>query len=296
MKLMTNGLNNFKFRIKTTCTFTQVKNQLFSYNDYTISYAQIASGDNLILAFHGFGMDRFAFEDFHSLLEPHQKLVSVDLFSHGNSEPRDFNGLSKTEWKGMLLAFLTHLGHERFSMMAYSLGGKVVLETVNLFPEKVESLLLFSPDGFKRNRFYEFLSLSALGRWTYRGVIRKPQAFLNFADRLTKYNVLPLRLNKFVHYHVGDKTRREQVYDAHRVYRHFLPDLNALQRVLEKHEISITFIFGEHDRVIHHSLAQRFMERLSNKSLATLHLLNKGHLILEASTASFIKLNNLWFK
>lgn len=273
-----------------------MKNQQFSYKDYTISYLQEGAGENLILAFHGFGMDRFAFQDFHSLVEPHQKLVSVDLFSHGGSVSEDFSGLSKVEWKSMLLAFLTHIGHDRFSMMAYSLGGKVVLETVILFPEKVEALLLFSPDGFKRNRFYEFLSLSALGRWTYRGVIRKPEVFLNFADRLTKYKLLPFRLNKFVHFHVGDKTRRELVYDVHRVYRHFLPDLKALQCKIEKHEIYITFVFGEHDRVIQHSLAQGFIERLEDKSMSTLHLLNKGHVILDSQTADFIQENNLWFK
>ncbi len=240
-------------------------------------------------------MDRFAFEDFHSLVEPHQKLVSLDLFTHGASEPKDFSGLTRAEWKEMLLAFLTHLGHDRFSMMAYSLGGKVVLETVNLFPDRVKSLLLFSPDGFKKNRFYEFLSLSSLGRWTYRGVIRKPHVFLNFADRLTKYKMLPVRLNKFVHHHVGDKTRRELVYDVYRVYRHFIPDLSALQRGIEQHKISITFIFGEYDRVIHHSLAQRFMDRLEDDSLAELHLLNKGHVILEPNSALYIQENNLWF-
>ncbi len=272
-----------------------MKNLKFSHNDYTISYAQTGDGEDLILAFHGFGMDRFAFDDFHSLVKPHQKLVSLDLFSHGESIPKDFSGLSRAEWKNMLEAFLVHLNHSSFSLMAYSLGGKVVLESVNLIPEKVAALLLFSPDGFKKNRFYEFLSLSALGRWTYRGVLRKPDSFLKFADRLTKFKILPMRLNKFVHFHVGDKVRRELVYDAYRVYRHFIPDLSALQREIETHQIPITFIFGKHDRVIHHSLAKRFIKMLNEESLAELHLLNKGHVILENSTAEYIRENNLWF-
>lgn len=248
------------------------------------------------MAFHGFGMDRFSFQDFHGLVTDSQKLVSVDLFSHGESEAKDFSGLSRGEWSELLLAFLKHLGHESFSMMAYSLGGKVVLETVNMFPEKVKSLLLFAPDGFKRNRFYEFLSLSAPGRWTYRGVIRKPKVFLDFVDGLTRFKLLPIRLNKFVHYHIGDKTRRELVYDTHRVYRHFLPDLKALQRRIETHQIKVIFIFGEHDRVIHHSLAKQFIDQLTNKSLAALHLLNKGHVILDESTATYVKNNGLWFQ
>ena len=284
------------FKEETTITFVQVNSHHFKYQNHTISYLPVGKGDHLILAFHGFGMDRFAFQDFHGLVTENQKLVSVDLFAHGESVPKDFNGISRTEWKDLLLAFLEHLGHESFSMMAYSLGGKVVLETVNLFPERVKSLLLFAPDGFKRNRFYEFLSLSAMGRWTYRGVIRKPHSFLRFADGLTRFKLLPIRLNKFVHYHIGDKTRRELVYDAHRVYRHFLPDLKALQRGIEENRIHVTFIFGEHDRVIHHSLAQRFMDKLTDKSLLGLHLLNKGHVILDASTASYVEKHNLWFE
>jgi len=119
-------------------------------------------------------MDRSAFQNFHGLVNENQTLVSIDLFSHGNSVAKDFSGISRAEWKDILEAFLKHLSHERFSMMAYSLGGKVVLETVNLFATRVDELLLFAPDGFKRVKFYEFLSLSPIGRWVYRGVIKRP--------------------------------------------------------------------------------------------------------------------------
>jgi len=273
----------------------QLQNQLFKYQNHILSYLQIGSGENLILAFHGFGMDRNAFSDFHGLVREDQKLVSVDLFSHGESQAKDFSGISRAEWEELMCAFLIHLGHDSFSMLAYSLGGKIVLETVNLFPEKIERLLLFAPDGFKRVRFYEFLSLSAVGRWTYRGVLRRPELMLSFVDFLTRIKLLPLRLNKFVHYHVGDKTRREQVYDVYRVYRHFIPDLNALQRQIESNQIKITLIYGRHDRVIHHSLGERFKEKLSKKELITIHLLNKGHVILDQETAAYVNENNLWF-
>jgi len=267
----------------------------FLYQEHTISYRQISDGENLILAFHGFGMDRNAFSDFHRLVLPNQKLVSVDLFSHGGSTAKDFSGISRTEWKELLEAFLKHLGHERFSMMAYSLGGKVVLETVNLFAPQIDQLLLLAADGFKRVRFYEFLSLSALGRWVYRGVIKRPHWLLRFADFLTKVRLLPLRLNKFVHYHVGDKTRRELVYDVYRIYRHFIPDLRALHREIQQNQIRLTFIYGEHDRVIHHSLGEKFMADMADKSLASIHLLDKGHVILDAETARFVEENGLWF-
>ncbi len=271
------------------------KHNIFRYNDHSLSYLQAGHGDELILAFHGFGMDRNAFISFHRLIQPHQKLISIDLFDHGESKSADYSGLTKNEWKILISSFLAHIGHTNFSLLAYSLGGKVALETVNLFPERVRQLILLAPDGFKKNRYYEFLSLSSFGRWTYRRIINHPKTFLKFTDFLTHIKILSPKLKKFVHHHIGDSERRELVYDVYRVYRHFIPDLHLFQRNIESNKISISFIFGKHDVIIHHSLAQRFIDRLQNKDLAKKYLLDKGHVILDDQTAEFILKTGLWF-
>ncbi len=276
-------------------TFAGLISESFTYQKHTISYLQIGDGEHLILAFHGFGMDKSAFKDFHSLVRPDQKFVSVDLFGHGNSVPKDLSGISRIEWQAILSAFLNHLSHDRFSLMAYSLGGKVVLETVNLFAKQIDQLLLLAADGFKRVKFYEFLSLSPIGRWVYRRVLSHPSIFLGFVDFITRVKILPLKLNKFVHYHIGNKERRELVYDVYRIYRNFIPDTALFHNQIFSNQITITFIYGEHDRVIHHSLGEKFIKAMHDKSLAKIHLLDKGHLILDSETAAYIKKNNLWF-
>jgi pimeloyl-ACP methyl ester carboxylesterase len=54
------------------------------------------------------------------------------------------------------------------------MGGRVALVLLELMPERVKSLLLLAPDGFKINLIYKFASETKLGRSMYKYLIDHP--------------------------------------------------------------------------------------------------------------------------
>ncbi|MFM7726162.1 MAG: alpha/beta fold hydrolase, partial [Flavobacteriales bacterium] len=57
----------------------------FTYNDLTLEYLVEGSGPETIVCLHGFGREAEDFIAFSSLLKPNQRIVSINLFAHGNS-------------------------------------------------------------------------------------------------------------------------------------------------------------------------------------------------------------------
>ena len=123
-------------------------------------YAVFGSGEKVVVAFHGFGREAGDFEQFTSALEHDERFISINLFQHGNSQwPSEralTDSLKKNEHAKFFQAFLGHLGVERFSLFAYSLGGKIAMQTCLLMPAQIDKMLLIAPDGLKVNRFYRF--------------------------------------------------------------------------------------------------------------------------------------------
>ena len=102
-----------------------------------------------MLAFHGFGRTLDDFKTFKQSLCSQYNIHGFNLFHHGNAEyPNDritSNTLTKPELKDMLAAYLEAHNIERFSLLAYSIGGRVALCMMEWFPEKVDAVYLYAP-------------------------------------------------------------------------------------------------------------------------------------------------------
>lgn len=50
-------------------------------------------------------------------------------------------------------SFLLNFGIEKFGLIGYSMGGRIVLVTMELMYQRINSVLLIAPDGLKINPF-----------------------------------------------------------------------------------------------------------------------------------------------
>ena len=270
--------------------------ELFSYKDLTFEYECFGTGKNAILCFHGFGRKSHDFSVFSELLKPDQRMISINLFAHGNSSfpisRIETAPLEKAEWKEMLEAFLCAQNISHFGLFGYSMGGRICLTTLEIMHERVRSVLLIAPDGLKINFLYRFASGTQIGRMLYRSLINNPSWLFNLAKVLNKIGILNDKLFRFVHVHLDTREKRQQVHDAWLIYKKIFPDLCASSKLARDLGKNFVMIFGRYDSVIRPELGRKFTHMTGDES--QMKLIDAGHRLMTEQTQHFIAEQKLW--
>ena len=94
-----------------------------------------------ILLLHGFTGSAAEWAGLAPQLAPHRRVVAVDLPGHAGSPVGE---CSMQQCVADLLATMDGLGHAKFDVLGYSLGGRVALHLAAAAPGRVRSLILES--------------------------------------------------------------------------------------------------------------------------------------------------------
>ncbi len=272
---------------------------VFVYKEFQLEFKQWGQASEVVLFFHGFGRNLEDAVFFLPLLKPHQSLVSVNLFGHGKStfpgERLENTPLLPEEWKGLMEAFMGHLGVHKIHLVGYSMGGRVAILTALLLQEKARSLLLLAPDGFKINALYTFASGTRLGRRLYRYFMHRPKGLFRLAGALNTVGLLSDKLLRFVHVHLDTEEKRLLVYDAWLVYRACFPSLNELGHWVDNTSPLFATVFGRYDAIIPSRLANRLEPKIHRIPKSSWFFeVDLGHRLLEKKTMDCIEENGLW--
>ena len=268
----------------------------FTYNGLTLEYLIEGNGPETIVCLHGFGREAEDFLAFTPLLKPEQRIVSINLFAHGNSTfPRERiskRPLSKEEWRNVVGELMDSLGSPDFHLMGYSMGGRMAMMLAEAMPERIKSLVLLAPDGLKRNWIYRFVSETKPGRMLYRYIIEKPALIFRIVDLLRALRILHQKIHRFVHVQLETREKRQLVYDAWLIHRNLFPDLRLVAAAIEKQGIPFVLFFGSHDLVIPSRDGQRLLRyfRSSRQSV----LLPLGHRLINSTTIEYFRENGTW--
>ena len=101
-----------------------------------------------LLMLHGFGSSLHTWQPWADALEDQMRVISVDLPGAGLSAPDPTGDYADERSLDILLALLDHLQIERISLLGNSLGGRMAWRFAVAHPERVDRLVLISPDGF----------------------------------------------------------------------------------------------------------------------------------------------------
>ncbi len=260
-----------------------------TYTNFSLEYEEFGMGEQILIAFHGFDRHSSDFKVFETSLGKKYKIISFNLFYHGesilsntiHSEVFTYNDL-----KGLIVNLLKEKNKNEFSLLAYSLGGKIALACIELFADKIKDVYLFAPDGIKINWIYRFASSTKLGQSIFKIIVNQPSCFLKTLNCFEKLGIVNEKFNKFIHYQLENKERRQKVYDVWLVFRKIIPNIKNIQAAINKNNINIHLFFGKYDAVIPPSLGTYFVKGLKNKS--SLHLLDMGHQLITEKTNSIL--------
>ena len=105
------------------------------------------SGGAIILI-HGFGASLHTWEPWARDLSKTHRVVRFDLPGSGLSDPDPSGDYSDARTMVLLLALMDQLGIPRAHVVGHSIGGRIAWNFAARHPQRVERLVLLSPDGF----------------------------------------------------------------------------------------------------------------------------------------------------
>jgi pimeloyl-ACP methyl ester carboxylesterase len=112
------------------------------YKNTKISYTDSGEGTTIILL-HGFLENKKMWKDYVLLFSENYRIISIDLLGHGESECLGYVHEMEDNAKAVN-EVLEHLKIKKVIILGHSMGGYVSLAFAELYPEKLQKLVLLN--------------------------------------------------------------------------------------------------------------------------------------------------------
>jgi len=241
-----------------------LKTLFIHHNESKLAIVKFGNGVKVMICFHGYGLDKNSFLQFEEKYGKEYTMYSFDSFAHGKSQyGNGENALELEEWKNYLLNFLDQEKIEKFSILSFSMGGKIALCTLELFYSRVEKMILIAPDGIKTNFWYNATTYPGILNKAFRYTVFYPSIYFNMIEILKFLRLSDKSLLKFSEFEMNTATKRVKVYFAWMIYRNFRPNLEHIIQFSTERKIGFEFYTGKYDRIIQTKHIDAFVNRLT---------------------------------
>jgi len=241
-------------------------------------------GVELIICFHGYGEQGGTFSIFEEILGRKYTLIAIDMPFHG-----------KTEWRGGLLFEVEGLieiinkvvGSEeaQFSLMGYSMGGRIAFRLLEALPNRVRQLVLVAPDGLHKNPWQRFSTQTWLGNKLFKFTMEHPAWLFKLMKLAFILRILNPSIEKFLHYYLDDEEQRLKLYKRWTTMRKYRPSIPRIRQSLLLMPLPVHIFFGKYDRVIIAKHGYRFSKKIPCIQIIEFEA---GHQILQSKYAAQI--------
>ena len=249
-----------------------------------IHYSCWGTGPRLLFCFHGYGesADTFFFLTEH--LGKDYTLIAFDLPFHG-----------QTDWQGSLFFDPVHLVAQMeeistglsdrtapWTLLGYSMGGRVALHLLQLAPEKIGRLLLLAPDGLTLNPWYWLATQTRPGNHLFRLTMHHPGwlfLLLRIGNALRLVNP---GIYKFAIRYIDNIEIRQNLFVRWTIMRGFRPRLALVREIIRIRNIPVRLLYGRYDRIIRAERGNRFRKGIENQ--CSIRLLPTGHQLLQTGS------------
>ncbi len=215
-------------------------------------------------------------------------LVAIDMPFHG-----------QTEWNEGLLFTVNDLiniideirsihhatNRSTFSLLGYSMGGRIALQLLEKIPANIERIVLVAPDGLHKNFWYTVSTQTILGNKLFSYTMRKPGKMFATMKLAEKTKLLHQSIIKVAHYYLDEPDERIKLYERWTTMRTFKPHLLKLKKIISEHKIPVRFLFGRYDGIILSKRSDIFKDDVQNVYIA---VIDAGHRMMQEKYADVI--------
>lgn len=257
-----------------------MQSHYITHNNSTIHYRQFGIGPKLLFCFHGYGRESYTFSFLERRLGNAFTIIAIDIPYHGLTEWKEELTFKPIYLIQFLLQIRRSLNKEdsKFSILGFSMGGRIALYLTQLLPDQVERLVLLAPDGLSFN-FWRWLgSQTLIGSKLLHYTIHHPQWLKWLINKAIKWHVIHRGLANFIEYYIYDEEHRKTLYMRWISMRKFKPSTSKLKQLIKKNHLPVRMLFGAFDRVIPYAGGERFKQGI--EEFATLEVIESGHNLL----------------
>lgn len=260
-----------------------------TYLSSTFSGMQAGNGPDLLICFHGFGESASHFRCMEAGLGNIFTIVALDMPFHGNTVWKEGRPMDKRDLAALTEKILEIFGKQTFSLLGYSMGGRLALCIVEQMADRARHVILAAPDGLKNNPWHMFATRTILGNRIFSYNTRNPALFFRLLTLWRRIGLLNESVYKFARHRMDQPDKRQLVYNVWTVMRRMLPRKTACKRLMAKFGIDTLLIFGKYDRVIPPAIGEQFAD---GSFPCKLLVLDKGHQLI-SEPLGFIIRNNI---
>ncbi|MCU0471161.1 MAG: alpha/beta hydrolase, partial [Arcicella sp.] len=221
-------------------------------------------------AFHGMGQDFSCFHHFATTFEDEYTTYLFSLPFHGKSRKLHADNLiiSKDLWRNFLQDFLRENQINRFSVIAFSMGGRFALATVESFADSIEQLLLLAPDGITevpiytlatrfgitrklfKSPIYTLATRFGITRKLFKSVLRHNYYLHKPAELLVRVGVVHQSVWKFAKMMIDTPEKQKQLYRAWIGFHRLRFDMKNIAKLLQQHRVNVFIFTGKYDKLL----------------------------------------------
>lgn len=261
-----------------------VSSNYFHLNQGEIEYITFGTGKELLICIHGFG-DRAQLYEVLPSLGIKYTVYAFSLPFHGDTQWKK-KKYSIDDIRNIIDLIREQSGKERFSLMGYSMGGKIVLGNIEHYAHFLDQVYLCASDGIKTHIFFDVSNLPYWFVKTVKILMRAPRIMFKIVDWVYKRGIFTKFLYDFTYNHFKTTKQRRRFFGTSESSRKISPNLEQVQTVLNTFNIPVEMFFGVRDEVIFMSGAKRFAAGIEQ---CNFYELDKGHLLIDEDLNSLLE-------
>src|SRR3954447_11643906 len=124
----------------------EAKEQIISYKKSFINVYFFGQGNKKLFCFHGYGEDGSSFVFLKKSLGSEYILIAMDLPFHGKTEWNEGLLISAEDLINIISEIIAQINtsekKDKFSLLGFSLGGRVALHLLQTIPSQIERAVL----------------------------------------------------------------------------------------------------------------------------------------------------------
>lgn len=256
-----------------------------SFKNSLIHYVVLGQGEKFLLCLHGFAESGESFSALSESLGEQYTVVLIDMPMHGETIWKD-ELTFKVDDLAAIIYKIPVIGSKQFSLLGYSMGGRIALRLYQYMPQKINKLILIAPDGIIINFWYWLATQTKVGNKLFYRVMKKPEFFFRVTEILKNASLMNTGVYKYVHQHLKTLSMRDRLYNIWTIMRKMKPDVPLIKELISAYGTPVILIYGRYDKVIRYTTAEKF--RIGIEKNCSLRILECGHRLLQEKNVTAI--------
>lgn len=219
------------------------------FNRSSICYYTFGHGKQLLIAFHGYSNDSHIFDILQPALQNNYTFVAIDLPIHGGTRWRD--GLFTAHKLNSIISLIVEKEKlpQTYTLMGFSLGGRIAMSLFQQFPQPVSDMILLAPDGLFKGKWYRFIAQSFIGTRITSYFLKRPETALYILNWSKKNHIINAHVYLYAKGLLNSKRERMLLYARWTFMRKMRPSLKKVCKTINLYRVPVKLVFGKGDTI-----------------------------------------------